>query len=76
MSTQILLPKLGFSMEDGTIAQWLVPDGGSVRAGQPLYSLESEKSIQEIEAPCDGTLRILEPAGGTFKVGALIGEIL
>jgi len=76
MSTQILLPKLGFSMEEGTIAQWLVADGAAVTAGQPLYSLESEKAVQEIEAPGTGTLRIIEGAGGTFKVGAVIGEIV
>jgi pyruvate/2-oxoglutarate dehydrogenase complex dihydrolipoamide acyltransferase (E2) component len=75
MNTPILLPKLGFSMEEGTIAEWLIPDGGTVTAGQPLYSLESEKSVQEIEAPVTGTLRILEAAGGTFKVGSVIGEI-
>jgi pyruvate/2-oxoglutarate dehydrogenase complex dihydrolipoamide acyltransferase (E2) component len=75
MSTPILLPKLGFSMEEGTIAQWLVADGATVTDGQPLYSLESEKSVQEIEAPCSGKLRILEAAGGTFKVGTVIGEI-
>lgn len=76
MSTPILLPKLGFSMDEGTIAEWLVADGGAVDAGQPLYSLESEKSVQEIEAPCSGKLRILEGAGGTFKVGTVIGEIV
>jgi pyruvate/2-oxoglutarate dehydrogenase complex dihydrolipoamide acyltransferase (E2) component len=76
MSTQILLPKLGFSMDEGTIAEWLVADGATVAAGQPLYSLESEKSVQEIEAPCTGTLRIFEGAGGTFKVGAVLGEIV
>jgi pyruvate/2-oxoglutarate dehydrogenase complex dihydrolipoamide acyltransferase (E2) component len=75
MSTPILLPKLGFSMEEGTISQWLIADGATVTAGQPLYALESEKSVQEIEAPCSGTLRIIEQAGGTFKVGAVIGEI-
>ena len=75
MSTPILLPKLGFSVDEGTIAEWLVPDGGTVTEGQPLYSLENEKAVQEIEAPCSGVLRILETAGGTFKVGTVIGEI-
>jgi pyruvate/2-oxoglutarate dehydrogenase complex dihydrolipoamide acyltransferase (E2) component len=75
MSTPILLPKLGFSVDEGTIAEWLVADGTNVTEGQPLYSLESDKSVQEIEAPCSGVLRIVEAAGGTFKVGTLIGEI-
>lgn len=75
MSTPILLPKLGFSVDEGTLAEWFVADGASVTAGQPLYSMESDKSVQEIEAPCSGVLRILEAAGGTFKVGTVIGEI-
>jgi pyruvate/2-oxoglutarate dehydrogenase complex dihydrolipoamide acyltransferase (E2) component len=75
MSTPILLPKLGFSVEEATIAEWLAADGANVTAGQPLYSLESEKSVQEIEAPCSGVLRILAAAGGTFQVGTVIAEI-
>lgn len=75
MSTEILLPKIGFSMNEGTLAEWLVADGGSVSQGQPLYSLESEKSVQEIEAPASGTLKILKPAGEVYTVGTVLGEI-
>jgi pyruvate/2-oxoglutarate dehydrogenase complex dihydrolipoamide acyltransferase (E2) component len=75
MGTPIVIPKLGFSTDEGTISEWLVSDNAPVTMGQPLYSLESEKSVQEIEAPCSGTLRIIEPAGCTFKVGTVIAEI-
>ena len=75
MSTEIILPKLGFSMNEGVIAEWLASDGSQVSEGQPLYALESEKSVNEIEAPASGTLRILKPAGETFEVGTVIGEI-
>jgi pyruvate/2-oxoglutarate dehydrogenase complex dihydrolipoamide acyltransferase (E2) component len=75
MATQILLPKLGFSMNQGTVTEWLVADGAEVAQGAPLYSLESEKSVQEIEAPVSGTLKILKPAGELYDVGTLIGEI-
>ncbi len=75
MSTQILLPKLGFSMNEGTVTEWLAADGSAVRQGQPLYSLESEKSVQEIEAPATGTLKILQAAGEVYTVGTVIGEI-
>jgi pyruvate/2-oxoglutarate dehydrogenase complex dihydrolipoamide acyltransferase (E2) component len=75
MSTEILLPKLGFSMNEGTIAEWLVADGAEVQQGQPLFSLESEKSVQEIEAPVSGVLKVLKPQGETYKVGTVIGEI-
>jgi pyruvate/2-oxoglutarate dehydrogenase complex dihydrolipoamide acyltransferase (E2) component len=72
MSTQILLPKLGFSMEE---AAWHVADGATVKEGQPLYSLESEKSVTEIESPASGVLKIIAPIGETFKVGTVLGEI-
>jgi len=75
MSTQILLPKLGFSMSEGAIAEWLVADGAEVQEGQPLYSLESEKSVQEVESPASGRLRILAKIGEVYAVGAVLGEI-
>jgi pyruvate/2-oxoglutarate dehydrogenase complex dihydrolipoamide acyltransferase (E2) component len=75
MSTQILLPKLGFSMEEGVVAEWLIADGGTVTEGEPLYSLESEKSVEEIPAPATGSLKIIAPVGATLKVGTVLGEI-
>ncbi len=75
MSTQIILPKLGFSMSEGRITEWLVADDGAVTQGAPLYSLETEKSVQEIEAPVSGTLKILVNAGDSCPVGTVIGEI-
>jgi pyruvate/2-oxoglutarate dehydrogenase complex dihydrolipoamide acyltransferase (E2) component len=75
MSTQVLLPKLGFSVNEAALVEWLVPDGGAVTQGQLLYTLESEKSVQEIEAPTDGRLKILKQAGETYEVGTIIGEI-
>ena len=75
MSTEIILPKLGFSMNEGVIAEWLVADGATVSEGQPLYSLESEKSVNEIESPASGILRIIKAAGETYEVGTVIGEI-
>jgi pyruvate/2-oxoglutarate dehydrogenase complex dihydrolipoamide acyltransferase (E2) component len=76
MTTQILLPKLGFSMNEGTLAEWLVADGGAVEEGQPLFALESDKSTQEVEAPASGTLRILKQTGETYEVGTVLGEIV
>jgi pyruvate/2-oxoglutarate dehydrogenase complex dihydrolipoamide acyltransferase (E2) component len=75
VSTQILLPKLGFSMEEGTISEWLVADGAAVTEGQPLYTLESEKSAEEIPAPASGTLKIVIAPGQLLKVGTVLGEI-
>lgn len=75
MATEILLPKLGFSMNEGNLSEWLVGDGAQVEEGTPLYALESEKSVQEVESPASGTLKILKPAGEVYEVGTLIGVI-
>jgi pyruvate/2-oxoglutarate dehydrogenase complex dihydrolipoamide acyltransferase (E2) component len=75
MATEVVLPKIGFSMNEGQVAEWLVEDGQTVTAGQPLFLLEAEKSANEVEAPASGTLRILQPAGETYTVGTVIGMI-
>jgi pyruvate/2-oxoglutarate dehydrogenase complex dihydrolipoamide acyltransferase (E2) component len=57
MAVEILLPKIGFSMNEGQIAEWLAKDGDQISEGQPLFSLEADKSTNEVEAPASGTLR-------------------
>jgi len=76
MATQVLLPKLGFAMEEGTLAEWLVADGANVTEGQLLYALESEKSVQEIESPASGTLKIIASTGEVYPVGTVLAEIV
>jgi pyruvate/2-oxoglutarate dehydrogenase complex dihydrolipoamide acyltransferase (E2) component len=76
MATDVILPKLGFSMTEGTIVEWLVADGGPVTEGQPLYTLEADKATQEVEAPASGTLAIRVPAGEEdVPAGTIIGTI-
>ncbi|KPF81126.1 dihydrolipoamide acyltransferase [Brevundimonas sp. AAP58] len=75
MATEVLLPKLGFAMNEGKLVEWLVPDGGQAVEGQPLFALESEKSVNEVDAPASGTLTILKPVDETYDVGTVIGEI-
>jgi len=76
MTTQVLLPKIGFSMNEGVLARWLAENGAVVTAGQPLYEMESDKSVQEVEAPASGRLRIIAAPGETYAVGAVLGEIM
>lgn len=77
MPTVILrIPKAAVSMQTGTIAEWLVEDGAVVTEGQPIYNLEIEKTLVEIEAPAAGVLRQIAEAGKSFSVGEIIGEIL
>jgi len=75
MSTQILLPKIGFSMNEGTFTEWLVADGAQVTEGQALYALETEKATEEVEAPASGTLKIIAEPGRLYKIGDVLGEI-
>lgn len=75
MATDIILPKIGFSMTEGVLAEWLVEDGATVAEGSPLYAIESDKSTNEVEAPAAGVVRITGVAGETYEVGTVIGTI-
>lgn len=75
MSTPISIPKLGFSMTEGTLIEWMVPDGAQVEAGQIIYRLETDKVENDIESPASGVLRISGEEGEVYEVGTQIGEI-
>lgn len=75
MATEVLLPKIGFSMNEGTLAEWLVTDGGQAVEGQPLFALESDKSTNEVDSPATGTLKILAQPGEVYEVGTVLGII-
>lgn len=75
MATEIIFPKIGFSMSEGELAEWLAADGAEVREGEPLFTIESDKSTNEVEAPSSGTLRIMSAAGETYQVGDIVGRI-
>lgn len=78
MAFEIRVPRLGWSMEEGTFLGWLKQEGEQVRAGESLFTLESEKAAQEIEATDSGILRIAPDAaepGGTVLVGTLLGYL-
>lgn len=75
MSVEVRVPKLGMSMTEGVLVEWLVSDGAVVEEGTPIYSLEIEKACQEVPAPAGGVLRIIGKAGETYAVGDLIARI-
>jgi pyruvate/2-oxoglutarate dehydrogenase complex dihydrolipoamide acyltransferase (E2) component len=62
-------------MIEGTVSEWLVADGAQALEGRALYSLESDKAVQEIDAPASGTLRIIIAAGETHPVGTVLATI-
>jgi pyruvate dehydrogenase E2 component (dihydrolipoamide acetyltransferase) len=65
---QVVMPKLGLTMTEATLVEWLKQDGEPVEKGEMLFVLESEKSTLEIEAPASGVLHILVRAGETVPV--------
>ena len=76
MSTEVRIPSIGFSTQEATLSEWLVADGETVEQGQPLYALELDKSVQEVESPASGTLKIKAETGEVYEIGALIAEIV
>src|SRR5205823_9299275 len=74
----ITVPRLGWSMEEGTFAGWLKQDGDQIKPGDALFVLESDKAAEEIEALDAGILRLLPegPKGGdTVRVGQVLAYL-
>ncbi|RZI04180.1 dihydrolipoamide acetyltransferase family protein [Staphylococcus condimenti] len=76
MSTNIMMPKLGMTMKEGTVEEWYVSEGDNISKGDVVASISSEKLTQDIEAPADGTLlKIKVQAGDDTGVKTVIGVI-
>ncbi|NPV09524.1 MAG: 2-oxo acid dehydrogenase subunit E2 [Anaerolineae bacterium] len=76
MATEVIMPKLGQTMEKGTITEWLVKEGQPVRRGEPLFKIESDKAVLDVNAPATGVLRkILVPKGGSAPILSRVGVI-
>lgn len=79
MPIPITIPRLGWNMEEGVFGGWLKKDGDEVRAGEVVFTLESEKATEEIESLDSGTLHFASDspkAGDPVIVGAVIGYLL
>ena len=69
MATPLNIPKLGVSMTEGTLVEWLVADGATVDAGDVIYRLETDKVENDVEAPVAGVVHITGEEGETYDVG-------
>ena len=78
MAIEIRMPALSPTMEEGTLAKWLVADGDDVRSGDVIAEIETDKATMEVEAIEDGKIgQILVPAGTQHvKVNAVIAILL
>lgn len=73
MSVELILPKWGLTMEDGTVVAWHVAEGENVSEGQVVADIETEKVENELESPCDGVVaKILVEEDDTVDVGTVL----
>ena len=76
MAIELTMPKFGLTMHEGTVQRFFKAVGESVRAGQALYEVETEKILYEVEAPASGTLALtLCEDGETVECGRLVAVI-
>ncbi|MDQ1523463.1 MAG: hypothetical protein QOE47_1387, partial [Pyrinomonadaceae bacterium] len=76
MATQVVMPKLSPTMEEGQLARWLKNEGDKVSVGEPIAEIDTDKATMEAQALASGVLRkILVPAGETVPLGAIIAII-
>ncbi|MEY3702538.1 MAG: hypothetical protein RLZZ561_158 [Pseudomonadota bacterium] len=75
MATEIRIPKIGMSATEMTLSEWMFGDGEQVEAGDVIYTIETDKTTTEIEAPVSGVLRVAGVEGEVYPVGTLVGTI-
>lgn len=76
MRVEVIMPRMGQGMEEGTILKWLKPVGSTVKRGDPLLEIESDKATVEIEAFASGRLaEIMVQEGSAASIGAILAYI-
>src|ERR671937_199750 len=76
MATDVMMPRLSDSMEEGTVLKWLVDVGGEVKRGEPLVEIDTDKANMTYEADTDGVLiEVLAQEGETLPIGQVIARI-
>ena len=76
MATEVILPKVDMDMATGKVNLWHVKDGDTVKKGQVLFEIETDKSAMEIESPADGIVRSLAATGVDIAVGTAVAFVL
>jgi 2-oxoglutarate dehydrogenase E2 component (dihydrolipoamide succinyltransferase) len=75
MSTEVKIPAVGESIESGIVSVWHKKSGEQVKAGDPLFTLETDKVSTEINAEKDGVLQTMVPEGAEVKIGDVVATI-
>jgi pyruvate dehydrogenase E2 component (dihydrolipoamide acetyltransferase) len=70
------MPKFGLTMTEGTIQKWFKAEGDAIKAGEPLFEVETEKVLYEVEAPASGIVaKLLYPIEAVVPVGLPVAVI-
>src|SRR5205807_8426305 len=75
MSIEVKVPAVGESISSGIVSVWHKKSGQQVKAGDPLFTLETDKVSTEIVAEKDGVLQTLVAEGAEVKIGEVVAEI-
>jgi pyruvate dehydrogenase E2 component (dihydrolipoamide acetyltransferase) len=73
--SEIVMPRLSDTMEEGTILRWLKHDGEQIQRGEELVEIETDKAAMTYESDSEGTLQTIAREGDTLAVGAPIAQI-
>src|SRR5579871_3597207 len=79
MATEIVMPRLGWTMEEGSVVEWLKKDGDLVQQGEIIFTVEGDKAVTEVESFESGILRIppdSPPPGTVIPVGRLLAYLV
>src|SRR5690349_20524602 len=76
MIVEVAMPNMGLTLAEATLLRWLKAPGDPVRKGEPLFEIETDKAVQEIESEVDGVL-VAQTAreGEVVALGAAVGTI-
>lgn len=76
MAENVILPKWGLTMEEGTVNSWVKQEGDTVTEGETLAEVETDKINNELPSPVSGVIaKILVPAGETIPVGTVLAIV-
>jgi len=76
MRKEVIMPKIGLDMEEGTISAWLKKVGDKVKVGEPLVEIETDKTVTTVESALNGTLvEIVAQEGDTVEITKTIAWV-
>jgi pyruvate dehydrogenase E2 component (dihydrolipoamide acetyltransferase) len=76
MPIEVVMPKFGLTMQEGKIQQWFKAEGEAIETGQPLFEVETEKVLYEVEAPASGVVaKLLYPLESTVPCAKVVAVI-